>query len=205
MFCSSCGTQLPDGTQFCPNCGAPLNAQQPPQAPNFNQQNPYGNPPQAPLGVAPLGMKWFKFLIYFLLFAVAIVNVIGGVNAITGANYTVEGENVSALVYEVYSGLQTVDMIYGVACIALGIYQIYTRFQLAKYKANAPKLLLGMYVANAVIVAFYSFAVIGIVPTDVVSHSELMGQGIGSIIGAGVMLWLNKIYFDKRSHLFAEL
>ncbi|MBE5914956.1 MAG: zinc-ribbon domain-containing protein [Pseudobutyrivibrio ruminis] len=24
MFCSSCGTQLEEGTLFCPNCGNPV-------------------------------------------------------------------------------------------------------------------------------------------------------------------------------------
>lgn len=26
MFCSNCGTKIPDGSKFCPNCGAPVEA-----------------------------------------------------------------------------------------------------------------------------------------------------------------------------------
>ena len=34
MFCSQCGTQLPDGSKFCPHCGISLqNNQQNPSAP----------------------------------------------------------------------------------------------------------------------------------------------------------------------------
>jgi hypothetical protein len=209
MFCSKCGNQVADGAAFCDKCGAQLNAQ-PPQAPQQPQYDPnqFAQAPEQPYGFAPqapaLTMKWYKFLIYFLLFAVAVLNVIGGINALTGANYTVSGENVSKLVYALYPSLKTVDIIYGIACILLGIYQVSIRFQLAKYKTNAPKALFGMYVANAIIVAIYSFSVLGIVPTEVVSHSELTGQAIGAIIGAGVMIWLNKIYFDKRKHLFVN-
>lgn len=26
MFCTTCGTQIPDGNRFCTNCGAPVNS-----------------------------------------------------------------------------------------------------------------------------------------------------------------------------------
>ncbi len=32
MFCSKCGNQIQDGTQFCPNCGNSLNDVGTPQA-----------------------------------------------------------------------------------------------------------------------------------------------------------------------------
>ena len=206
MFCPNCGNQIPDGSSFCGNCGAPLDSQPNPQQPQGNpyqapQQTPYGFAPQAPV----LTMKWYKFLIYFLLFAIGILNVIGGITALTGAQYTAEnGENVSKAVYVLFPDLKTIDIIYGIACVLLGVFQFYIRFQLAKYKAKAPSYILAMYVATAVITAIYSFAVVGIVPDEIVSHSELIGQGVGAIIGAGVMAFLNKIYFDKRKHLFVN-
>ena len=200
MFCPNCGTQLPDGSQFCGNCGAPQNAQQAPNAaPQQPQYDPNFAPQQAPI-LAPLGMKWYKFLIYFLLFAMGVLNILGGISTLTGAQY---GSALEAkLVYAFFPSLKTVDIIYGIACIALGAFQIYTRFQLSGYKKNAPSCVLGMYAATAAIMAIYSFAVLGIVPTEIVSHSELIGQAIGAIIGAGVVGYLNKIYFDKRKSLF---
>ncbi len=220
MFCPNCGNQLPDGSAFCGNCGAPVdprsNPQQPqgnpyqaPQQPQENpyqapQQTPYGFAPQAPYGLAPIGMKWFKFLIYFLLFAMAIINISDGVSIMNGEHYTVDGVNVSEAVYEKYSGLQTIDVIYGVACIAFGAFQIFIRFQLAKYKTNAPVLFMYSYIVLAVIMAIYNFAVMGVVPSEVVSHGELVGRAVGGFVGAGIMFWLNKIYFDKRKHLFVN-
>jgi hypothetical protein len=39
MFCSNCGTQLPDGTQFCPGCGQNLSeVAVPPQKDDFFQE-----------------------------------------------------------------------------------------------------------------------------------------------------------------------
>lgn len=228
MFCSKCGTQLNDDQAFCSNCGAPTNAQPQPQsnpyqapqqpqgnpyqynqAPQQPPQAPYGQPygyapQQSPYGFAPIGMKWFKFLIYFLLFANVIFNIIGGITALTGAQYTVEGENVSAFVYAFYPTLKTMDIIYGISCIALAAFQIYVRFALASYKAVAPKCIMIMYVATAAIISIYSFAVMAIVPESVVSSGELAGQAVGSIIGGVVMVLLNNTYFNKRKHLFVN-
>lgn len=36
MFCSNCGTKIPDGSKFCPNCGAPVGASVPSQ-PKVNE------------------------------------------------------------------------------------------------------------------------------------------------------------------------
>ena len=217
MFCSKCGNQVADGAAFCDKCGAQLNAQ-PPQAPQQPQQpyqaptqpqydpNQFAQAPEQPYGFAPqapaLTMKWYKFLIYFLLFAMGILNALGGIMALTGSQYgsALEAKLVSAF----FSDLKTIDIIYGIACIALGAFQIYTRFQLAGYKKNAPNCVIAMYIATAAITAIYSFSVVAIVPDEIVAHSELIGRGIGSIIGAGVVGYLNKIYFDKRKHLFVN-
>ena len=50
MFCGNCGHQFADGAAFCPECGAPVNAQQAPvyQAPVYDA---------APVSVAPMNRK----------------------------------------------------------------------------------------------------------------------------------------------------
>ena len=62
----------------------------------------------------PLGMKWYKFLIYFALFAGAFVNFIYGINYISGGIYVVEtnGLTTADTVYKLYGvGLQVVDIL----------------------------------------------------------------------------------------------
>lgn len=55
MFCPNCGTQVPDGSAFCQNCGANLAAaQQPVQQPQYQQtQQPQQQYPYAPQQAQP--------------------------------------------------------------------------------------------------------------------------------------------------------
>ena len=121
MFCNNCGAQIPDGSPFCPSCGAqqaqqaqqqayqqqPQGYQQPYQQQGYQQQayqqpyqqqayqqqgyqQPYGQQAyQQPYGqqIPQQGMKWHKFLVYFALWANAILNVIMGILSLTGAKY----------------------------------------------------------------------------------------------------------------------
>ena len=61
MYCKNCGTKLPENAIFCSVCGEPVdNAAPLPADPATLPQNTYP-------------MKWHKFLIYFQLFAAALV------------------------------------------------------------------------------------------------------------------------------------
>lgn len=55
MFCLNCGEQLPDGTQFCTKCGAPVASQsQPtPSAVDLNKASQSVPQPSQPLGAQP--------------------------------------------------------------------------------------------------------------------------------------------------------
>lgn len=93
MYCPNCRSQLIDGSIYCPVCGTQLaqaqqvnyqqmNYQQPVQQP-VQQMTSNGNyvqqPIQSQIRQKPLGMKWFKFLIYFQLFAASLVSLLTGV------------------------------------------------------------------------------------------------------------------------------
>ena len=142
-----------------------------------------------------LGMKWFKFLVYFGLWAGAVLNFIDGINLLTGAVY--EAEGVSAeLVYYTYPQLRENDMFFGLVAIGIAIYQGYTAYSLLKFKQVAPKLLTILYCLSISWSFFYAIF------TSSILGESLMGEVIGSIIAGAIMLVINYIYFKNRKHLF---
>lgn len=205
MFCPNCGTQCPDDTKFCPNCGSPVANNQPTEntqqnfgQPNYTQPNNYTQPynyAQPRMYNVQLEMKWFKFLIYFGLFAGAVLNCLSAILQITGAVY----EGAAEVVYIFFPELKFFDIFYTILLLALAVLQIFTRFQLSGFKKNGPKLILIVYSAAAVISLLY-----GIVASVILHEFLFNASMIISIIVPVVMVVLNKIYFDKRKDMFVN-
>ena len=104
MYCRFCGKQIPDNAKFCSECGANL-APAPSTAPEESApavpmasdvptapaMPPQGTPdPAAAIGVIATpqrGMKWFKFIIYFQLWASLLSALIAAEKYFTGAYY----------------------------------------------------------------------------------------------------------------------
>ena len=213
-LCANCGAKLPESQAWQQSAaGTDQNQQnaygQAPygqnqqnaygQAPyGQNQQNPYGQAPQNPYGgshggagygMAPgLGMGWYKFVIYFQLFASALINGIAGIVALTGAHY--EGE--ADLVYTFIPSLSTVDKLYGIVLIALAVFAIIVRFQLAQFKKTGPKFYLLLLLISGIASLIYLIAAGAIV------------SQISQLIVSAALLVANYIYFQKRSNLFVN-
>lgn len=208
-YCSSCGSQLNnENQQFCSNCGAKLCAD-----PAINEQNtvtsqtPYSqqqviqNPIyQAQNMNATPSMKWFKFLIYFALFAGAVINLAYGITYISGDIYEIQtnGQATSEMVYSLFSGLKAVDVFYGFVMILIGGFSIFTRFRLSKYRKNGPLFLYILYGIGAGLSLIYSIAVMSI------SGVNQVANGVVSVIVSAVFIIFNIKYFGKRKNLFTN-
>ena len=46
MICKNCGAQIPDGSAFCTECGAPVQQEQPVQQPQYTPVQPVVNDPE---------------------------------------------------------------------------------------------------------------------------------------------------------------
>ncbi len=144
-------------------------------------------------------MKWHKFLIYFWLWAIAVLLVLGGISFIAGKVYGEIGDRI----YQAFPVMRFVDIAYGLVLIAAAVYMIYTRFQLAGFRKGAPQKLLLLLALSPVLEWGYQLilsAVTG-VPITVI-HSA--GSFIGELIGTAIAIWLHKIYYDKRAELFVN-
>ncbi len=192
MFCPKCGTPIDDNALFCPKCSASLTDQAP------QQPNTAPNSPLTPTYELP--MKWFKFLIWFSLWASAITNAVNAVQIFTGSIY---GSELKAkLMYAVYGGLKTVDLLVGVASIAMAILAVYTRFRLSGFHKNGPKMVSVMYGANAVIQLLYVAGISTIMPSAITD--DIVTNVVLTVATSFLMVVLNHTYFKKREHLFVN-
>ena len=232
MFCKHCGSQVADGGAFCPSCGKPLNDQPttPPGGSTGNQPGGYQPGGYQPGGYQPGGyqpggyqpggyqpggyqpggyqpqqpaygypMKWYKFLIYFALFASAVVAVISGLMAMTGSHYG----GYSGMVYYIFPEMQIVDILFGIAMLAMAVVAIITRQKLAHFKQDSLKWIIILYVISMAAALLYLILAVAIVGDGLLT-GELIGQYIGSVIGSIVMIALNNVYFKKRASLFVN-
>ena len=86
MNCKNCGAAMPEDTRFCPECGEPVGVQLDANAqPAAGMSAQYAAQPAAPADkYQGFSMKWHKFLVYFALWAGALVNLFSGYMMLAG-------------------------------------------------------------------------------------------------------------------------
>lgn len=226
-FCPSCGAQqesqaatnnAPQQTEPTSTYSAPQpSAPQPPAQPYSYgstqptaQPDPYATAQQTAqyghynnVQTVERPMKWYKFLIYFSLFAGAVLNVINAISYLTGSVYISQGFDISDInyLYTVYHGLQTADIIYSIVLIGLAVLGFVARFQLAKYKAKGPILLYALSAGSMAVSLIYSIATYSILSVDIGAEIAPL---ISNLVTQTVMLVLNYVYFNKRKDMFVN-
>lgn len=223
-FCPACGTSLA-GFQSTNGAGARIPAwkrvemekaaQEEAQSQGSDQpvsvsaQPMYQQPqhqPQYPTysPVRPLDpdmpMKWYKFVIYFQLFAGAILNGLFAVTLLTGTSMQLDSYTPNKNFYPYFDGLQAVDMLYGLAIIAVAILGLVARSALKNFKASGPKLYYATLICNTICPIAYALLVCTVVPALELDMAAIIAQ----LIPQAILLTLNIVYFKKRDHLFCN-
>lgn len=205
MFCPNCGTDLTDALRFCPNCGTRLANPETPAAPQQGdaqpQQPPCPLPNQQPLQSSAPQMNWYKFLIYFALFASA---AIGFINAIMFLIGTINGSPAEArLFYAYFPAWRILDIIIGVLMIVCVALLLLTRFRLSGFHKNGPMLLTLSYAALATVNLAYMVGAIIVASSYGIGIAELsLFPTISNTVSALVLMVVNLVYFGKRKALF---
>ena len=211
MYCRFCGTKIPDNVKFCPECGAnlaPVPSAAPeesapaapavPEIPTPYDPAPYSADPFASADVAAApqrGMKWFKFIIYFQLWAGMLVNLVTAGKYFTGAYY----EGNAEMVYRFFPALQPLDIVMGVFCLALAVYAVIVQRALAKFRAKGPMMYYLTYIVDTAVTVLYL-----LIASIIIGQSVFTAEVAGGIIGSLVMLFVNIPYFNNRKHLFVN-
>ena len=211
MYCRFCGTKIPDNVKFCPECGAnlaPVPSAAPeesapaapaaPEIPTPYDPAPYSADPFASADVAAApqrGMKWFKFIIYFQLWAGMLVYLVTAGKYLTGAYY----EGSAEMVYDFFPALQPLDIVMGVFCLALAVYAVVVQRALAKFRAKGPMMYYLMFIVNTAVTVLSL-----LIASIIIGQSVFTAEVAGSIIGSLVMIFINIPYFNNRKHLFVN-
>ncbi len=146
-------------------------------------------------------MGWYKFLIYFSLFAGAVINIINGISTISGSQYGGQADRV----YTVLNGMKIVDVTYGILLIGIAALAIVARFQLAGLKRKGPALLYAYSISGMVATVVYLVLVGVIISRYGVNFGSIFdARIIGSILGSIIFLVINIIYFNKRRDIFVN-
>lgn len=178
MICKRCYSEIDDSCLYCPNCNAPT---------GDNPLNLYGSDhkPWHP-------MKWYKFLIYFALFAGAALNLLSAIWGLKGRYY--------AFTYEAYPALRTFEVIFSFALIALSALILFTRSRLARFRRNGPACLYATY-ATALVLQLANY--IGAASIQHTSFFDLLDVNFFvTIITSTLLIALSRIYFKKRLSRF---
>ena len=148
---------------------------------------------------APLPMKWHKFLIYFALWAGAILNGISGIQTLSNAL------NPNSLMWGLYglsTGLRAFYIVSGVFSFGLGVFQICTRMSLARLSRRGPRMAVWNYALSFILNAL-----------TILLASVLFGMPINALmdwsmwlilIEGALMTWANQVYYRKRAAMFVH-
>ena len=168
------------------------------QQPTYSQQpNQLQTLPSDPLN-DPRGMKWFKFIIYFQLFANAAVNAYSALTTLIGTQYQGKAD----FVYKSFPGLRAVDLAYGLVLLALAAFAVFTRMRLARFRRNAPLLYYILSIANTLDAVLYVLLV-SLVSGVPVGDFDNLNLTVAVAVNL-VMLIINLIYFGHRKDLFVN-
>lgn len=196
MICPECKAEIPEGVKYCPECGADTATLPETQIEAVADSIPLSD-------TKVWGMGWYKFLIWFALFAGALLNVVQGAKQVLGlgypAMYGYSAKEMGAVVYAAFPQMHAVDIMYGILLIALAVFGVYTRFRLSSFKANGPKCLNLVYILGFALTLLYT-----VLSTVFVGESTFTASFFGSVIGTGVMLAININYFGHRKHMFVN-
>ena len=146
---------------------------------------------------AALPMKWHKFLIYFALWAGAILNGLSGLQTLFGC---FGGE--LAPIYDAYPVLLALDLFSGLCLVGIAVFQFITRNALARLSRKAPQMVVWLY-ASTVILSVLQVLAVWMVSGVGLSYVMTPEMWLILIEGA-LMTWANQVYYRKRAAMFVN-
>ena len=142
-------------------------------------------------------MKWHKFLMVIMIIG-AVISFISGASLFSGASYESQGVDAD-LIYRMYPGMKSCDMVYSVVLMAIGVFKIIVRNRLSRFRANGPESLKILYfISIGASLIYISWA------SSATRVNMLTSSNITSVFSSVLFLIINTSYYKKRSSLFVN-
>ena len=186
--CSKCGAEIKEGSSCCPACGAKWEDAE-------NQESLLLPETSTSILMDKYPLRWHRFMMVAMIIG-AILTILSGILTVTGYQYFTSGVEASR-VYDVYPGLRGCDIAYGVAMIAIGIFQIFVRNRLNSFSRSGIPSMVVLY-----IVSIASTVVYLLVAGSVSRLNLFDSSAVASLILSAAFLIINCIYYFKRRELF---
>ena len=184
--CINCGAQIEEGNKFCPHCGTKIEAEVQEQVQEQAYQ-PY-QPSDSSVSSAPAEaypMKWHKFLMVVLILG-AVSNIFTGFT----------------MIIDPVAGSVTEDILFGIASVGLGVFQLFVRNRMAAFKKDSWKLLFVLYGAKV------ALDIVSMIATGesffAAAGVDLKSSIYVYVISVAIYLLLNYKYYGKRIELFVK-
>ena len=203
--CEGCGAYFSDFDKYCPHCGrksdlvpqeeespVPDQADKPAENPWAQPAEPYQPYPQEqqdtfsePVRNPAYSLRWHKFLMVVLILG-AVSNIFTGFT----------------MIIDPVAGSVTEDILFGIASVGLGVFQLFVRNRMAAFKKDSWKLLFVLYGAKV------ALDIVSMIATGesffAAAGVDLKSSIYVYVISVAIYLLLNYKYYGKRKELFVK-
>ena len=143
------------------------------------------------------GMGWYKFQIWFALFASVILDTYSGIEILTGKVYELGGVTAAAARAAHGGWLGALDIVTGIIVLLMAAFAVVTRHKLAKFeKAGIECIHLLHYIDLAASLIYH--IVLSVALGAFCADAGTILEQLATV----VMIIVNKPYFEHREHMF---
>lgn len=159
--------------------------------------------------LAPKKMNWHLILIYFVLWIMAFMDLMNGLIGVFGVQFGPTPDGGMGMALHVYPGPPRVYILDGVFALAMCMFIVYVRFQLAGMKKKAPLLLMVVFALNIAealcfMGALYLTAPELVAQYDANTGSSVLVSTLSNVVISAITAALTYVYYLRRKEMFTK-
>lgn len=200
MFCKNCGNFIGESDKFCQSCGAEIS----PDTNDSASQTPgqSGNQVIQQTMQKPLGMKWYKFIVYVQLFMSMLMSVGYGYSYFSD---TMRGDKETwKAIYAVFPKLRALNIVFGIIQFLYVGFLAVIWYRMFYFKKNAPVLYITNYFIQIALEWVWLVIAIAYTGMGYDKFSSTLSNTMFRNCIQVIYILLNIVYFKKRKFMFTK-